>query len=53
MLIFLSGSENDVIFDYMENNNIEMYYHLFSYYYLSQKNKFYNRLLKNKDNFRI
>ena len=52
MLIFLSGSENNVIFDYMENNNIEMYYHLFSYYYLSQNNKIYNRLLKNKDNFR-
>ena len=25
---------------------------LFSYYYLSQNNKIYNRLLKNKDNFR-
>ena len=52
MKIFLAGSENDIIFDYVEKNNLEMHYHLFSYYYLSQKKKFYNRLLNNKHRFK-
>ena len=48
MKIYLAGSENQCLLDYVIPNKIHTYNHLFSYYYISKKN-ILNEYLKFRD----